>query len=96
MMWLMETVSLISLAEASKLYKVSRRTIDRLIKRGGLPYHRIGRQIRVSPSDLHEATCRHASIEPVVTAYNALAPQHRGLDRTWLASANSSEVRCRD
>jgi len=48
----METESFISLVEASRLYKVSRRTIERLIKRGGLPYHRIGRQIRLSPSDL--------------------------------------------
>jgi putative molybdopterin biosynthesis protein len=52
----METESLISLAEASKLYKVSKRTIERLIRRGDLPYHRIGRQIRLSPSDLRRAT----------------------------------------
>jgi excisionase family DNA binding protein len=40
------------------MYKVSRRTIERLIKRGTLPYHRIGRQIRLLPGDLWRVTCQ--------------------------------------
>ena len=56
----METETLISMGAASKLYGVSRRTIERLIKSGDLPYHRIGRQIRLSPADLHKATGRNA------------------------------------
>jgi len=57
----METEAFISLAAASRLYNVSRRTIERLIKTGDLPYHRIGRQIRLSPSDLRHATGRNTS-----------------------------------
>jgi excisionase family DNA binding protein len=55
----MQTESFISLQEASKLYKVSRRTVERLIKHGDLPYHRIGRQIRLVPADLDRATRQH-------------------------------------
>ena len=57
----MATEKLISLADASRLYKVSRRTIERLVKRGDLPYHRVGKQIRLLPSDIKSATYRHNS-----------------------------------
>jgi excisionase family DNA binding protein len=59
-MWPMETETLISMSAASKLYNVSRKTIERLIKRGEVPYHRIGRQIRISPNDLLRATGKGA------------------------------------
>jgi excisionase family DNA binding protein len=70
MMWPSMTENFISLGEASKLYKVSRRTIERLLKRGDLPYHRVGKQIRLLPSDLQSATCRRNS---TVTAGNRAA-----------------------
>lgn len=54
----METENLISMSAASKLYGVSRKTIARLIRKGNLPYHRIGRQIRLSPVDLRNSTSR--------------------------------------
>ena len=54
----METENFISVSAASKLYGVSRKTIARLIKKGNLPYHRIGRQIRLLPVELHNSTSR--------------------------------------
>ena len=62
MMWPSMTETFISLRQASKLYGVSRRTIERLIKRGDLPYHRVGKQIRLLPSDLQSATSRRNSL----------------------------------
>jgi excisionase family DNA binding protein len=64
------TENFISLGQASKLYGVSRRTIERLIKRGDLPYHRVGKQIRLLPSDLQSATSRR---NPTATARNGAA-----------------------
>jgi excisionase family DNA binding protein len=55
----METETFISMSAASTLYGVSRKTIARLIKKGDLPYHRIGRQIRLSLVDLHNFTGRY-------------------------------------
>lgn len=57
----MATENFISIGAASKLYNVSKRTIERLIKNGDLPYHRIGKQIRLSPYDLRRATGRETS-----------------------------------
>ncbi len=59
----MVTQDFISISTASKNYNVSRRTIARLIKRGELPCHRIGRQIRLLTSDLFEFT-RSAGLAP--------------------------------
>ena len=60
----MTAENLISMGDASELYNVSRRTIQRLVKRGDLPYHRIGKQIRLSLSDLRRATGRNDPVRP--------------------------------
>lgn len=62
-LWRMLTESFVSLTEACKLYRVSRRTMERLIKRGEVPYHRIGRQIRLLPSDLIRVTGQFKTAE---------------------------------
>jgi excisionase family DNA binding protein len=48
----------VTVDEASQLYRVSRRTIERLIKCGDLPYYRIGRQIRLCLAELRSITGR--------------------------------------
>ncbi|WP_181708602.1 helix-turn-helix domain-containing protein [Chthonobacter rhizosphaerae] len=45
--------SLLKLADAADVLGVSIRTIRRLYEAGELPVVRVGRQIRVSPSDLN-------------------------------------------
>lgn len=47
----------------ARRWGLSQRTITRLAKSATLPYHRIGRQIRLSPSDLQEATGRNSTLE---------------------------------
>ena len=44
--------SLLRTTEAAQILKISRRTLQRLIKRGELPVIRIGGQIRIDPADL--------------------------------------------
>jgi len=43
---------LLSIATVALLLDVSEKTVRRLISAGELPIHRIGRQIRISESDL--------------------------------------------
>ena len=62
------------MSEASRLYKVSRRTIERLVKQGALPYHRIGRQIRLLPAGLREVTSHPTSEGPSSSSRNSAPP----------------------
>lgn len=45
-----------TLAELARKWKVSRRTIEREVVRGNLPYFRVGRQIRVWREDAEAYT----------------------------------------
>jgi len=38
--------------EAADILNVSERTVRRLISRGGLPVHRLGRSVRISDADI--------------------------------------------
>lgn len=63
--------------EVAKILKISKGTVYELIKRGELPFYRVGRKIRISPSDLEAFTkptsanrntypAGHASIERMI------------------------------
>ena len=43
------TASTLTIPETAQRWKVSARTVRRMIQRGELPTFRVGRQIRVSP-----------------------------------------------
>lgn len=44
--------ALLSIPEVADCLKVSEKTVRRWIESGELPYHRLGRQIRISETDL--------------------------------------------
>ena len=39
--------------ETAKILKLCTKSVRRMIERGELPAHRIGRRIRIAPADLH-------------------------------------------
>jgi excisionase family DNA binding protein len=47
------TVKQLSKSDVQNILQVSQRTIDRILRRGELPYFRMGRQVRIKPEDLN-------------------------------------------
>jgi excisionase family DNA binding protein len=45
---------MLTVADAAALLRVSGKTVRRLIERGALPVHRVGRGLRISEADLRE------------------------------------------
>jgi excisionase family DNA binding protein len=43
----------LSKAEAQDILQISESTIGKLLRRGDLPYFRVGRQVRIKPEDLN-------------------------------------------
>ena len=56
---------LLTIADVADQLQVSTKTVRRMITRGDLPVHRLGRQIRVAPHDL--GAFLHRSREMVST-----------------------------
>jgi excisionase family DNA binding protein len=44
---------LLSIHSSAELLSVCTKTVRRFVKSGALPYHRVGRQIRISQKDLN-------------------------------------------
>ncbi len=59
----MNTLSPLTVEEAAKILKVSKYTLYELIKRGEIPVHRIGRQIRIDPGTLYRSIQGEISLD---------------------------------
>jgi excisionase family DNA binding protein len=78
-------IELLTIKEVAQRQRVSPRTVRRQIEHGDLPYHRIGRAIRVSVEDLRaflkRARRRRARASPPDTISHCAA---KGLVNTWI------------
>jgi len=64
----------ITVLEASRMLRVSTRTIRRLVKQRALPYNRVGRQIRLLAADLRRVTNQPALASPSSYGYGQPIP----------------------
>lgn len=60
----LHTNRLLTVSEASRQYAVCERLIRRWVADREIPYHRIGRSIRLSPADLDAYMANHR-VEPI-------------------------------
>ena len=45
--------SLLTVKETAKILKLCTKSVRRMIERGDIPAHRLGRLVRIAPADLH-------------------------------------------
>ena len=60
---------LYTVTEAAELLRVSRKTVDRLIKRRELPVGRIGRRVLIAGKDIADLFNRHKTRRPPLSIH---------------------------